>query len=100
MIVNKGVIFEFYLWNPSTEEYIGFFLDSSCDPCKKNSLNIVCHVGGTHKEKIVETIWYFVIGLIIREYEQELTVLIQAITEKSEVRVNGTRKKTYLFLVR
>lgn len=85
-ISNYGVIFEVYLWNPTTEEYIGVYLYAEDEAGKNKTMHIVCHENGHNKEKPVDSVW---------EYEQDVTILIQSLQDKTEVRISGSRRKTF-----
>lgn len=82
---NADGIFEFYLWNPGSGEYIGIFLYGG-DFGETKNLHIACYEGGQKKEKTVENAW---------DYDQELRFTLQAAGDKTEVRVIAQKKKTF-----
>jgi hypothetical protein len=73
---NCETVFELFLWNPNSLEYIGIYLHS--DGGDTRSLNIACYESGHKKEKRVEGSW---------QYNTEMMFTIQAAGEKTEVKV-------------
>eukprot|EP00499_Haloplacidia_sp_CaronLabIsolate_P006260 CAMPEP_0196781816 /NCGR_PEP_ID=MMETSP1104-20130614/10385_1 /TAXON_ID=33652 /ORGANISM="Cafeteria sp., Strain Caron Lab Isolate" /LENGTH=348 /DNA_ID=CAMNT_0042152047 /DNA_START=60 /DNA_END=1106 /DNA_ORIENTATION=+ len=82
---NVEGVFELYLWNPTSGEYIGMFLYGN-ELGARRELYIVCYEGGHKKEKPVSEAW---------DYGQELRFTIQSFGDKTEVRINAIKKKTF-----
>lgn len=82
---NMDGVLEFYLWNPTSGEYIGMFLNGA-EHGERRELVIVCHEGGHKKEKVVDSAW---------NYEQDVRFTIQAFGDKTEVRIHAVKKKTF-----